>query len=419
MKVVCTTKSLLPKVLPVGVRAFTFFDPSGMGGVGNIAQGWPSDLRKTGHAPSTSVWDFVLFSFSVCAADLACPRKLSADGWTRQIELEIAVNNPAPWTRQATLAQDMLRVLTGDFWTLTFSAGGHLPPAGDRLPCDRDCVSLLSGGLDSLVGGIDACTSGRKPIFVSQRAFEDSARQRTYAAALGGDDWHRQWSHGISVAGSREPSTRARSMAFYGMGVLASSLISGSSVDLIVPENGFISVNPPLMPGRISSLSTRTTHPRFIALLQQLLQAVGVGVQLVLPYRFKTKGEVLTECQDQGLLTVYAADTTSCGRYRTYNRTHCGRCVPCMVRKAAFLRWNRAADTTTYRHKTLEGAGKTAADDPMAVASAVLWARNRGIDSFLGATLSFATGSEVAAYRGVLERGLGELEVLLSRDGLV
>lgn len=167
-------------------------------------------------------------------------------------------------------------------------------------------------------------------------------------------------------------------MAFYGLAVLATSLLAVKRTEILVPENGFISINPPLLPGRMASLSTRTTHPQFMTFLQKLLDAVGVNAQLCMPYRFMTKGEMLAQCADQTLLARFACDSTSCGRFRTYNRTHCGRCVPCMVRKAAIQRWG-ISDTTRYKFTNLSLAGKANADDPMAVACAVLAAEKKGL----------------------------------------
>lgn len=420
MNVLCSSLDALQDPVPRDVRAFTFFEPSEVAGVGHIAQDWPRELKAQGYAPSIPAWDFVLFSFAVCAADLACLRKPTADSWTREISLSLTLNNPEPWTANAESIQRMLRVLTGDYWTLTFLDGGPPAPAGERELCDRDCVSLLSGGLDSLVGGIDLRAQGRQPVFVSQLAYEDSERQRRYAAELGGHQWHQQMSHGIVFNGRREPSTRARSMGFYALAVLATTVLQEPYADLYVPENGFISLNPPLLPGRMASFSTRTTHPLFMALLQQLLTNIGLGIRLKMPYRFKTKGQMLQECSDQALLTRLAADTTSCGRYRTYNRMHCGRCVPCMVRKGAFLAWDPSTDTTRYKFPNLRTAGKSSSeDDAMAAACAVLSSKAGGIDAFLGATLSFSADSERASFRGVALRGLAEIEALLARDGLV
>jgi hypothetical protein len=229
-----------------------------------------------------------------------------------------------------------------------------------------------------------------------------------------------QWSHGISFKGSRKPSTRGRSLAFYGFAVLAASRISTSPVQLYVPENGFICVNPPLVSGRVASLSTRTTHPLFIRMLQELLDGLGLAIRLEMPYRFKTKGEMLRECTDQTLLSALASDSTSCGRFRTYNRTHCGRCVPCMIRRSAFLSWCAGRDTTRYAHPSLADSNKSSGpDDPMAAALAVLTVRDNGLARFLGATLAFAPMHERDSYRQVLRSGIAELEALLQADGLL
>jgi hypothetical protein len=55
----------------------------------------------------------------------------------------------------------------------------------------------------------------------------------------------------------------------------------------------------------------------------------------------------------------------------------------------------------------------------MAAALAVLSVREKGLDRFLGGTLTFAPAAERAAYRQVLEDGLGELAALLERDGVI
>lgn len=420
MKVLCTTPDYLPENLEAGEVAFTFFKSAKRAGVGTIAKAWRGSLKRRGFAPSAQVWDFAQFCLAVCAADLAVLRSTSADGWTRVIDLTVGLKEPLRWLPFQKQLEGMLKVLTGDYWTLHFVEGGASPPDGRPVASAHDCVSLLSGGLDSLIGGIDLVTDGRRPMFVSQLAHEDSDRQRRIAVKLGGAGSHWQWSHGISFSGQRETSTRARSLAFYGFAVLAASRVAGNPVQVFVPENGFICINPPLVPGRVSSLSTRTTHPQFIAMLQSVLDGLGVPVRLELPYKLKTKGEMLIDCLNQPLLEKMAVDTTSCGRYRTYNRRHCGRCVPCMIRKAAFLAWDPGRDTTDYVHRSLATANKTSGpDDAMAAALAVLTAREKGLDRFLGASLAFAEPQARPAYRTVLSNGVAELEALLQRDGVL
>lgn len=420
MKVLCTSADSLPANFRPDEQAFAFFKAAGREGVGTIANRWKSLLKRRGFAPDAATWDFVQFCLAACAADLACPRAISADGWTRVIELTIGLHEPMRWIGFEEHLAKMLKLLTGDYWTLHFVAGGEGPPVGKVTAVPHDCVCLLSGGLDSLVGGIDLVSEGRRPVFVSQLAHDDSRKQISFATRLGGADAHWQWSHGINFPGQREPSTRARSLAFYAFAVLAASRLAGPGVQVFVPENGFICINPPLVPGRVSSLSTKTTHPQFIAMMQQVLNGLGVGVVLELPYRFKTKGQMLQHCRDQPLLDELASETTSCGRYRTYNRTHCGRCVPCMIRKGAFQAWGQGRDKTVYVHDSLADADKSSGpDDAMAAALAVLTVEERGLDRFLGATLGFAAPDERASYRQVLSDGLAEVAVVLRRDGVL
>ncbi len=417
IKVLCSKPEKIPQLLQADERVFSYFKGASRDGVGAIANRWHRSLERIGFRPSPVVWDFVQFCLAVCSADLASPRSSSADGWTRTIQLTVGLCEPQRWDPIKHRIEEMLKVLTGDYWTLIFNDAGAEPPQGNGAYLQNDCVSLLSGGLDSLIGGINLVTEGRRPLFVSQLAHKDSELQRRYAELLAGADSHYQWSHGISFKGAREASTRARSLAFYAFAVLASTKINLRKPQIYIPENGFICINPPLVPGRVSSLSTRTTHPLFIGMLQCLLDELGISVELILPYRFQTKGEMMRSCLDQVRLRKLASDSTSCGRFRTYNRQHCGRCVPCLIRRAAFLAWGQGTDKTNYRFPTVLGSNKSGApDDPMAMALAVLEAKQRGLDQFLGGTLAFASVEERPSYRRVLQQGLAELEAVLVQD---
>lgn len=419
-KILCSTAERIPQQLQANERVFSYFKGAKRNGVGAIANRWHGTLKRAGFRPSPVVWDFVQFCLAVCSADLASPRKTSADGWTRTIQLTVGLCEPLRWVPLKQHLEEMLKILTGDYWTLVFNDAGAKPPQGDGDYLQNDCVSLLSGGLDSLIGGINLVTEEKRPLFVSQLAHKDSERQRRYAKLLAGTGSHYQWSHGISFKGVRESSTRARSLAFYAFAVLASTKINLSKPQIYIPENGFICINPPLVPGRVSSLSTRTTHPLFIGMLQNVLDELGISVELVLPYRLQTKGEMMRGCLDPEKLRELASDSTSCGRFRTYNRQHCGRCVPCLIRRAAFLAWEPESDTTDYRFPSVVGSDKSGGpDDPMAVALAVLDAKQRGLDRFLGGTLTFASIEERPGYRRVLKQGLAELEAVLVQDQLL
>src|SRR4051794_24916885 len=89
-----------------------------------------------------------------------------------------------------------------------------------------------------------------------------------------------------------------------------------------VPENGLISLNVPLDPLRLGALSTRTTHPFYMARFGELLQGLGLGVRLENPYAFMTKGRMAKACADFDLLRKEAKHTMSCSSpgSRRYDR---------------------------------------------------------------------------------------------------
>jgi hypothetical protein len=96
--------------------------------------------------PGAASWDFLTLALAVNAADHGVERNLSADGWTRTIELEVVLYDPAPYERLTADLEQTLRFLTGDFWTLSFVDGGYPPPISKNpVRHDADCVSLFIG----------------------------------------------------------------------------------------------------------------------------------------------------------------------------------------------------------------------------------------------------------------------------------
>lgn len=100
---------------------------------------------------------------------------------------------------------------------------------------------------------------------------------------------------------------RTRSFNFIAFGALIATALSKNHfsnkiIKLYIPENGLISINPPLTPRRIGALSTRTTHPYFLQKLNILFKNIGLPVEIENPYQYKTKGEMMLECKDQSSL---------------------------------------------------------------------------------------------------------------------
>jgi hypothetical protein len=393
-------------------------------GQGSAGDAVFNQIRKHRLQPASRAWDLLSIALSVVAADNGVERKHSPDGWTRIIELRIAVADAAFWNKQRQLIENLLRFLTTDIWSLDFAEGGLLPtPLRDAAILNENCVALLSGGVDSLIGALDLVDTKQRPYLVSQVADGDKQNQAFFAAQIAGNSGHLQLNHNADIPGSGERSQRSRSIVFFAYGVLAATSLADyqkeGGITLYASENGLISINPPLTPARLGSLSTRTTHPVYLNLLQQLLDAAGLRVTIKNPYQFKTKGEMLAESSGQDFLIKYAHSATSCGRYGTFGFKHCGRCMPCLIRRAAFYRWGEN-DKTKYVYARLgkNDSNHAGFDDVRAAAMAVATMRVDGIDAVLGASLSSPFLSDPNQYAVTAARGLTELGTFFSAQGV-
>ena len=333
-------------------------------------------LASLGLKPSEKSIDLVVLAALVNAGDTRVSRKLNAqDGWTREIDLYVPVSTPSTWTASTRSIEAMLRFLTGDRWRVFFrdrtSRTNTLAVAPKCLAIDGlTKVSLLSGGLDSLVGAVDLLSGGeQRPLFVSHYWDSETAKAQTYIldrletrfgkedfkslrVRLGFDKHH-------LTTGETENTQRGRSFLFYSLATLAASAIEGP-ITVDIPENGLIALNVPLDPLRFGALSTRTAHPHFIASMQRLIEAHSLDVELNNPYRHMTKGEMVANCADKGFLEKIVANSMSCSspakaRYKKLSPRHCGYCVPCLIRRASLEVGLDGNDETLYLVEHLKG----------------------------------------------------------------
>lgn len=369
-----------------------------------VARGLPAP-------PSDMAWDFLSIALSIFAADRFVLRSEAEDGWTRVMAVDVAVNDLKRWKPMAGKLAKAMRYLTGDIWTFSFSAGGDKAPNFQSKLCDRDTVCLFSGGLDSFLGALNLVNDGLHPLLVSQGSQKEVTPQKYLAGQLGLADHrfdgrvHEIWQQPY------EGSTRSRSLLFIAYGVLAASSINVN--EIFVPENGLIAINPPMTPRRLGSLSTRTTHPFFFGQIEAILAAVGINVKLRNPFEGVSKGEMLKKAKHPSLSHL-ASSTYSCGKGKRKNG-QCGRCVPCLIRRAAF---NSAgiADNTKYVGGDIRRARTN--DDVASVRIAL--ARRKGQTRVAFERWVLKAGplpSDVARRKAILtgvSRGLSEVDGFLS-----
>ncbi|RXR26104.1 hypothetical protein EQW78_00075 [Oerskovia turbata] len=313
--------------------------------------------------------DLVRIALGVLAADRSVLRKSGGSSWNaREFELTVEVGDPSVWASHGEQLASTVGFLSGDHWTFRFTQAPEAEETG--LPIEEqhhDRTVLLSGGADSAAGALVSAVElgkGRSQSLVSQYSSTAiSPVQQGVVAAIfelvpGIWQVHHQFhlhrgSKRLDGPSFRsETSTRSRSLLFLALG-LALAERAGST--LWIAENGFASLNPPLGPDRRGSLSTHTTHPRFLRELSTLMQSVGGHGLIENPFENLTKGEMFCRVADAvgvEAASTYLSNTNSCShtdaRYSGAPvGSSCGVCFGCLVRRAAFIA-SGVPDTTIY-----------------------------------------------------------------------
>ena len=294
--------------------------------------------------------ELVHFACAIYSADRRILREKAYDKWTRDIHICFPAIDIDKWESIRDILKSALSFLTGDRWTLTFYPTGFRHDSVKPVVLENVAhVALLSGGLDSFIGAIDLLERHRDGItFVShhssgsaehifQRGVVKFLRDR-YADRVNHFDFFAQLRGGRRTA---EYSSRSRSFMYFMLGITVAEALKSSS--FVVAENGFMSLNVPLTRARIGSLSTRTTHPHYVDLIRELTRALDINVSIVTPYQFKTKGEMITGSRNVDAVKdgyqLTRSCSTSSGRFRGHSpKNHCGRCFPCIVRRAALYK---------------------------------------------------------------------------------
>jgi hypothetical protein len=364
-----------PKTGSFAAVQLSFIDSSG--NVRNVDLRISFQSMKDFSNDTTSVgFDFFLVSSLIYGIDNLLERyRYSIDGWARDIEVSLPVNNLNVWNDNADLFNQLLNFLTGDYWKVTFEQVDNIDFYTDKarrwkskIPSynldNYTFASLFSGGLDSLVGVIDGLnnlSTNEKGLLLSH--FDSSSPgansdQQNIISYFGRNaqlkdkyDWvqcivalDNHDSGGNEI--TKEASFRSRSLLFIGISVFCVERLPNCDV-LTIPENGTISINYPLTPSRTSTLSTRTTHPHYISQLQVFLQKLGLSTNLNNPYKALTKGQVVENCGNPTQLISTYNLSVSCGKrgrkmhWDTKVGTHhCGICMPCIYRRAALHKLN-------------------------------------------------------------------------------
>ncbi|MDQ0825554.1 hypothetical protein QFZ60_001727 [Arthrobacter sp. B2I5] len=336
-------------------------------GLGTFRTKLSPSLNSLGAVTSINA-DFVRLALAVYAADKSVRRDFHGSNWNRRtLELSVPVSDPAIWTAHRESVTTLLAYLTGDQWSLDFRSG-EIPLAADMLIEDSSPRTvLLSGGADSATGALLSAESlrpGETHNLVSHASsgVAKTAQQRVSAALNAQYPGTTATHHRIFLRrskkrldGSRfrnERSSRSRSLLFLALGLAVAGQSGGP---LLIPENGFASLNPPLGPERVGALSTRTTQPWFLWSVSTLISDLSGHGLIINPYERLTKGEMFGRVKailGADGASHYLSETNSCSHTDQHylgvpSGTHCGVCFGCVVRRSSFMAAG-IVDQTTY-----------------------------------------------------------------------
>lgn len=304
--------------------------------------------------------DLFVISLAVIACDKRFFRGDSTDAWTRIFDVFIPVLNIELFEKNKKLLNKMLSFLTGDKWNICFYETKYRffqkkVSRHNGIDFNYDFVSLFSGGLDSFCGAIGFFENKKNGLFIGNKEnrlmdksqkeiFEGISNQYT-------DNKSKFFSfnvdiHKVLYAGekieSEEKTTRSRSFMFICSALLFSNVSGRTDLPIYVPENGFIGLNLPLTPSRRGSCSTRTTHPYYFMLFNQLLRELGLKNTIINPFKYFTKKEIVNSVENSKAFKDNYHKTLSCSHpnaQRWFGKSsineNCGKCYPCLIRQSS------------------------------------------------------------------------------------
>lgn len=213
-------------------------------------------------AVSARAADLVRVAAYAYAADQRLPRggrvDVHREGWRRLLALCVPVSDSAFWSdppRRVAL-QETLGFLTEDEWAFAFDqsdpAFAQLPMELPGLPPSEppDSVVLFSGGTDSLCALVELAAAGRRPLVVSHRSAPQLDRwQHDLLAEVGRrfPGWRfPQISFWVQRRGgdAANAAQRSRALLFAALGAAVGGEVG--IVEVVLPDNGYVSLNPPI-----------------------------------------------------------------------------------------------------------------------------------------------------------------------------
>jgi 7-cyano-7-deazaguanine synthase in queuosine biosynthesis len=291
--------------------------------------------------------------YADCSISRGRETDVYAEKWQRKFDFIIPVSDPSRWNEPEVrdLLKETLDFLTGDDFSFTFtpprpwpgqlylSFAGTLPPFPNA-----DSICLFSGGIDSLVGSLFLLKErNERPLLVSHRSVPlMDSRQKRLVKELQQRNTEWEFPHlsvWINRMGNRAAEMTQRSRSFLYLSIATSVASQLKMKKIYLCENGVVSLNIPISPQTVGTLLTRTTHPKFLSLFNQLIQKLFRNdLSVENPFVFHTKTQLLEMLKgwDQSEL-LQATVSCSYAQGKTKLQPQCGTCFQCVGRRFSVI----------------------------------------------------------------------------------
>ena len=330
---------------------------------------------KTEFGGITSLESDLLLLAAVMYATDRCIKRGEREDAPRDLHISVPVVNIGVLQPEIRRIEQILRKLSSDSWTLTLrQINGSIEQLPKQKPTSGKTL-LFSGGLDSLAAAVELGRAGENLQLVSHLTHNQpmaAAQEQLVelmSSKLGLSFPHRRFmvtaksvNPSPQLTFDAESSQRTRSFLFLALAAICARR-AGHSKIVLIAENGQMAIHLPVSEGRIGPFSTRTAHPEILRLMEQFLSsALGLSLTIENPYVNRTKAKVILPVVRH--LPEAIPISTSCWKNARLSgtSTHCGFCIPCVVRRIAIE--THCPDATAYaRNLFSENLGALSEDD--------------------------------------------------------
>ena len=320
----------------------------------NVKLALPDFVRGVFHLPNR-ILDLLEIAAYVFCADRRISRGDKAGmeyhGWSRLFHFVVKVRDFDFWSTPTIKEKlkNALVFMSGDrAYHFTFQPGHSTPPAGlfdtetfEMGPHQNTRVILFSGGLDSLAGTVECLeNSSDRLCLISHRSARRTSKTQDQLIKALRERYPNRIEHykfDCSLRGIRAEEETQRIRAFLYTSIAYALSYALSQQKIFIYENGVTSINFPTRQDQMNARASRTTHPKTIALLENLFSEINQSkIKIAAPFLWKTKTDIFHILDEVGRKDLITS-TVSCSQTFQYldQATHCGGCSQCIDRRFA------------------------------------------------------------------------------------